>query len=130
MHFAIGALTAAKVDEVATRYGLQDRVLGATKGAQCLDIAQPLSLAMELTNYCRSGFAIAAADVKGYYDNINLLLIVLQLMAWRLSPALAQTLHRLHMCPKVRLVLSKTTRHVGMRANGVLTGSRKEAPSR
>jgi hypothetical protein len=105
LHFAIGDIIAVKVDDVAGRVELQRRVLGASKGAQCLDIAHPFALAMEITNDDSSGYAVAAAGIKAYYDKIDLLKVSVQLMRWGVDPAIAQALHRLHMCPRVQLRL-------------------------
>jgi hypothetical protein len=88
-----------------------------------LDIVHPLALAQEISNDLSLKTAVGQADIKAYYDSIDMLKVVLQIMKWGVSPVIAQAIMRIHMCPPVLNVTGDTGAPIGPRSKGILTGS-------
>ena len=97
---------------------------GAVKFTQPLDIAHGLSLGLERGLDDHSNLGIAQADIRQYYDSLNVLQLALWLHHEGLSKAWAAAIVRMQMLPALTLCTGDCKSTVAVRSNGSLTGSR------
>ena len=97
---------------------------GARPRTQALDIAHGLHSVVEKSLDQRSVGAIGQADVKQFFDSLNLLRIFRLLVSEGLSEPLAAACLRHQLLPKVLIKFGSASMTIQRRTMGSLTGSR------
>ena len=97
---------------------------GAVKYTQPLDIAHGLALAIERGLDDRSHLAIAQADIRQYYDSLDVPALAWWLHLEGLNIAWTSAIVRLQMVLAINLRRGEETACVTDRTSGSLTGSR------
>ena len=97
---------------------------GAVKYTQPLDIAHGLAQAIERGLDNRSHVGIAQADIRSYYDSLNVPALAWWLHEEGMAIAWASAIARLQLAPTLYLRVGHEKACIDTRAHGSLTGSR------
>ena len=97
---------------------------GGAKGTQCADVVSTCRLSIERMLDDRSRGGISAADIRKYYDNIEILPIARWLVEHGLDLGTISAIVRFVCLPRVSFTILGTTFAIGSRCTGVHTGSR------
>jgi hypothetical protein len=91
--------------EALVNANLDNAVLGALPGGQCMDIAYTMQVLGEISMDHHSKFGFAQADIKQYYDRICPLPLINAMIGLGIPQDVSCCCLRLHLLPELKLAL-------------------------